>query len=174
MNQPTITYLPIFNDNPDNPARCEVKTGKIQVNNLIYSLLPDYQKEFVLQHELGHYYRQSYNEVVADQYALEQLKLQKPNSLWNFVKSVRAISHEDPVRCYAAEQAALQVAADKGSDYAKKLLKNYQTNAKYASADGGNASVVELPIDVKLNPMYILLVTVVIVCICIVITSLQQ
>lgn len=171
MNAPTITYLPIFNDNPDNPARCEVKTGRIQVNRLIYDLLPDYQKEFVLEHEKGHYYGQSYNEVVADRYALDQLKLRKPNSLWNYVQSVRAISHEDPVRCYAAERGALQVAADHGSDYARQLLQQYTHSGKYACADGQATTCIDLPFDLRLNPVYLILAATLAVTLCIIFTT---
>ncbi len=174
MTPPTVTYLPVFNDNPDNPARCEVKTGRIQINRLIYDLLPDYQKEFVLEHEKGHYYGQSYNEVVADRYALDRLKLRKPNSLWNYVRSVRAISHEDPVRCYAAEQGALQVAADKGSDEARQLLNAYRSSGRYACADGQATTCIDLPIEARLNPMYLALTATLAVAFCLILSTIKN
>lgn len=173
----SVTYLPIFTDNPDNPARCEVKTGRIEINRLIYDLLPDYQKEYVLQHEKGHYYRQTYNEVEADAYALEQLKLRKPNSLWHYVLSVRAISHDDPVRCRAAEKAALQVAAQKGSKEAKRLLPYYE-QSRYANAAGTdynpNATAAAFPVEINIPPLYLMLITTIIVFIAIAICTLRK
>ncbi len=132
MRTPTITYLPIFPENPGNPARCEVATGNIEVNNDAFRVLPDYQREFVLEHEKGHYYKQTFDEVTADAYALQQLALKKKNSLWNHVLSVRNISHGDPRRVRAAEMGALKIAAKNGSADAQRLLLNY-----YANADGG-------------------------------------
>lgn len=132
MQPHSVTYLPVFPENPGNPARCEVATGNIEVNSEAFRILPDYQREFVMEHEKGHYYRQTYDEVAADAYALQQLALKKKNSLWNYVKSVRNISHGDPRRVRAAEMAALRVAAKNGSADAQRLLLNY-----YANADGG-------------------------------------
>lgn len=132
MQPHSITYLPVFPENPGNPARVEVATGIIEVNNEAFRILPDYQREFVMEHEKGHYYRQTFDEVTADAYALQQLALKKKNSLWNYVKSVRNISHGDPRRVHAAEKAALQVAAKNGSADAQRLLLTY-----YANADGG-------------------------------------
>lgn len=132
MQSPVITYLPVFPENPGNPARCEVATGNIEVNNEAFRVLPDYQREFVIEHEKGHYYRQTFDEVTADSYALQQLALKKKNSLWNYVLSVRNISHGDPRRVRAAEIGALKVAAKNGSADAQRLLLNY-----YANADGG-------------------------------------
>lgn len=174
MGGVSITYLPIFPDNPDNPARCEVKTGRIEINRLIWDLLPDYQKEYVIAHEKGHYYRQTYDEVAADAYALEQLKLRKKNSLWHFVKSVRAISHADPVRCRAAEKAALEVAASKGSKDAKRLLP-YYTGKAYANASGSefdhDATAAVFPIEIEIPTLYIALATTIIVFIAIAINA---
>jgi len=132
MQPHSITYLPVFPENPGNPARCEVATGRIEVNSDAFRVLPDYQREYVLEHEKGHYYRQTYDEVAADNYALQQLALKKKNSLWNYVKSVRNISHDDPRRVHAAEMSALRIAAQEGSADAQRLLLEY-----YANADGG-------------------------------------
>ena len=132
MQAHTVTYLPVFSENPGNPGRCEVATGNIELNLDALRVLPDYQREFVLEHEKGHYYRQTFDEVTADAYALQQLALKKKNSLWHYVLSVRNISHGDPRRVRAAEIGALKVAAKNGSADAQRPLLNY-----YANADGG-------------------------------------
>lgn len=174
MGEVSVTYLPVFNDNPDNPARCEVRTGRIEINRLIWDLLPEYQREYVLAHEKGHYYRQTYNEVEADRYALDRLKLRKPNSLWNYVKSVRAISHNDPVRCHAAERGALEVAARKGSKEAKALLPYYEQNRRYANASGKGENCTEIPLDFTINPLYVALATTIVVFIGIVVLTIKN
>lgn len=155
MQPHSITYLPTFPENPGNPARCEVATGRIEVNSGAFRVLPEYQREFVIEHEKGHYYRQTYDEVTADAYALQQLALKKKNSLWNHVRSVRNISHGDPRRVRAAEMASLRVAAKNGSTKAQELLQRY-----YANADGGNYldsigyGNIEVPVEISM-PWYV-------------------
>lgn len=152
MKPHTITYLPTFPENPDNPGRCEVASGKIELNSEALRVLPDYQREFVMEHEKGHYYRQTFDEVTADAYALQQLALKKKNSLWNYVLSVRNISHNDPQRVRAAEIAALKIAAQNGSADAQRLLSNY-----YANADGGyyldstGYGSIKVPVEVSMK-----------------------
>lgn len=94
-------------------------------------MLTPEQREFVLAHEEGHYKLQTYDELKADQYALQQLALKKKNSLWNYVKSVKSVSKNDKQRVYHAEKHALEIAANKGSSEASDLLRMH-----YASADG--------------------------------------
>ena len=154
MNRHTITYLPVFSENPGNPARCEVATGRIEINRQMWDVLSDRQREYVIEHEKGHYYRQTFNELEADKYALELLALKKKNSLWNYVQSVRSISHGDRRRCRAAEKGALEIAANNGSSQARELLMN-----GYANADGSKdyfvsqmgIDSIEYPLDIKIE-----------------------
>lgn len=128
----TVRYLPVFPENPGNPARCHVPTGRIDINRQVWDVLTPEQQQFVLQHELGHYRLQTYDEVEADGYALSRLALRKPNSLWDYVTSVRAISHDNPRRVEAAQRGALRVAARDGSAKAAELLRQLG----WAAADG--------------------------------------
>lgn len=154
MNRPTITYLPVFSENPGNPARCEVATGRIEINRQMWDVLTDQQREYVLEHEKGHYYRQTFDEVEADKYALQQLALKRPNSLWNYVLSVRSISRGDSRRVRAAEKGALEVAANNGSSQARQLLMQ-----GYANADGKKeyfvnqlgVDSIDYPIDIDIK-----------------------
>lgn len=130
-----IKVLHTFEECPSNPARCHVPSGTIEINNTIWQLLTPEDREFVLQHEIGHFQQQTYDELKADDYALNKLALRKPNSLWNFYKSVRNISKNNPARIRNARYKVLSIAADNGSQEARELLKH-----EYAHADGNNST----------------------------------
>lgn len=126
-----IVYLPSFPENPTNPARCHLPTGRIEINLSRWQFLTPEEKEFILFHEIGHFKKQTFSEEQADAFALKQLAFKKPYSLKNFVKSVSTVSKSDD-RQRAAEKAALQLAAADGSQKAQELLKN----RRYANATG--------------------------------------
>lgn len=128
----TIRFLPNFPENPSNPARCHVPTGRIEINRSRWDLLTEAERDFVLQHEVGHYACQTFDEKRADDYALRRLAGKKPYSLINFVRAVRSISRNDAERVRHAERRALQVAAEAGSSEARRLL----SLPLYAAADG--------------------------------------
>lgn len=118
-----LVYKPYFKDSPTNPARCFYKEGIIEINRSAFDLLTPYQKKFVLQHEIGHYVNQNRNEIEADRYALSQLALKEPNSLYNYAKSVERIAKQ-PTRIQQAKIDAVKKAAEDGSEYARSLLAN--------------------------------------------------
>lgn len=130
----TITYLPNFPERPTNPARCNIKTGQIEINARRWKELSPETKDFVLQHEIGHYKYHTFDEVKADQYALSQLALQKPYSLRDYLNSVNEVSYGNPKRVNQAKLDVLQIAAENGSEEAKMLL------GRYAAADGKERS----------------------------------
>ena len=118
----TIRFLPNFPENPSNPARCHVPTGMIEINQSRWDFLSPEERDFVLQHEIGHFKQQTFNESIADEYALKQLALKKPYSLSNFIKSVKKVARNDRKRIKNAERNALKIAAENGSKMAKELL----------------------------------------------------
>lgn len=127
---PSVQFLPVFPERPTNPARTNVATGDIEINAQRWTQLTPEEREFVLQHEIGHYKQHTFNEVQADRYALRQLALKKPYSLINYLNAVSNISYCDPVRVKAAQLDTLHIAAQQGSQEAKQLLR------RYAAADG--------------------------------------
>ena len=127
---PSIQYLPTFPDRPTNPARTNVRTGDIEINRARWNGLTPEQRMFVLQHEVGHYRLQTFDEVQADRYALKQLAGKKPYSLINYLNAVREVSYNNPTRVQAAQYDTLRIAAKKGSKKAQELLN------RYAAADG--------------------------------------
>lgn len=133
--QQSIRFLPTFPERPTNPARVNVRTGDIEINSARWAELSGEEREFVLQHEIGHYKRKTFDEISADEYALSKLALKKPYSLINYLNAVDKISYSNPVRVSAAQFNTLKIAAANGSEEAKKLLSRYN-----ASADGDNRS----------------------------------
>lgn len=127
---PSIQFFPTFPERPTNPARTNVRTGDIEINAARWAALTPEEREFVLQHEIGHYKGQTFDEVEADRYALRQMALKKPYSLINYLNAVNNISYGDPVRVRAAQFDTLEIAAAQGSEQAKQLLN------RYAAADG--------------------------------------
>lgn len=131
----TIEYLPIFPERPTNPARCNVRTGEIEINAARWRELSESEREFVLQHEIGHYKGQTFDEVKADQYALNQLALKKPYSLRNYLYAVNEVSYGNQERVNQAKLDVLTIAAKNGSKEAQELLSKYAL----AAADGGSS-----------------------------------
>ena len=119
-----IVTLPIFTDRPSNPAKVNMATGTIMLNQQAMSLLPSHAQKFVLLHEVGHYRLQTYDEILADEYALSHLALRQPNSLWNYVQAVRMVT-QDKTRQRQAAIKALEIAAQQGSNLAQELIKYY-------------------------------------------------
>lgn len=118
-----IKYYTVFIENPSNPARVDLDTGVIEVNLLAWYLLTDFEKQFVLLHERGHFELQTLNEIDADLYALEKLAFSERESLKQFIVAVKKISKNDPARIEAAKVNALKFAAKAGSKEAEQLLK---------------------------------------------------
>ncbi len=125
-----IIHFPIFPESPTNPARVDVRSGVIEINDARWRTLSDAEKSFVLQHEVGHYKEHTLDEVKADQYALRQLALKKPYSLRDYLNAVDEVSYSNERRVNQAKYDVLRIAADNGSAQARELL------SKYAAADG--------------------------------------
>ncbi len=129
----SIQFLPTFPERPSNPARVNIHTGDIVINRARWNELSAEEREFVLQHEIGHYKKQTLDEVVADRYALQQLALQKPYSLINYLNAVKKISYNNRERVSTAQIDTLRIAAANGSEKAEQLLSRHM-----AAADGSN------------------------------------
>lgn len=156
-----IVFIPNFKDRPSNPARCLIPQERIEINSAVWPFLTDEDKEFVLQHEIGHCTNKSYDEIEADKYALKKMALKKPYSLRNFVKSVKTISHNDKKRVYNAQREALIISAADGSKEAADLLKDPYFS--YAHADG-NKEISENSNKITLIVIVIIILIVVIIC----------
>lgn len=119
-----ILVLDSFRDNPSNPARTDMRTGVIEVNREVFSLLPEYTKKFVIYHEIGHYMLQTYDEMKADDYALNKMALKDKYSLKHHIDSVYMMARDDVRRKRHALISVLTVLANIGDSEAIELLKN--------------------------------------------------
>ncbi len=137
MSQPTIRILPTFPERPTNPARCYVRNGVIEINAARFSQLSPFERNYVLLHETGHYVNQSFNEVAADRYALKHLAFKQPYSLRNYLQAVNEISYGNAERVGNAKKDVLVLAAGRGSEKAKSLLRSHGIAAADGSAGGG-------------------------------------
>lgn len=121
-----IKWFDSFPENPSNPAQTNMSTGEIEINRSVYDLLPSYMKEFVLNHEIGHYVLKTLSEEKADDYALSQMALKSEYSLKHHIDSVYYLARDDVKRKYHALLSVLTIMANLGDKDAIELLKSKQ------------------------------------------------
>lgn len=124
----TIKYVPIFPDNPLNPAKCNIKTGVITLNDSVWNKLTPIEQRYWLAHEEGHIRTHGGSEVEADTYAFKKVAGSQPYSLRDIRRSMQKIIATNPnapeakARIDNNMRLSLQMAADRGSESAKQLL----------------------------------------------------
>lgn len=119
-----IRVLNSFPENPSNPARTDMNTGVIEINNEAFSMLPEHTRKFVIYHEIGHYLLQTYDEREADDYALKKMALKSKYSLKHHIDSVYLIARDDIRRKRHALLSVLTLLAGTGDSEAIEMLKN--------------------------------------------------
>jgi len=144
-----IVEVPFFEEN-NSPAKVYNKQGLIVINKQQFDLLPDFAKKWVIEHEKGHYYLQTNDEIMADRYATEQLALSEPGSLMKLYDALTSIAPQVERHTKLAEDILI-IAAQKGSKKAKQILiqsglaekldKHIQT---YSTTDNSTYSFKEL------------------------------
>lgn len=124
----TIKHVPIFPDNPQNPAKCNIKTGVITLNDSVWNKLTPLEQQYWLAHEEGHIRTRGGSEVEADIYAFKIVAGSQPYSLRDIRRSMQKIIATNPnapeakARIDNNMRLSLQMAADRGSESAKQLL----------------------------------------------------
>ena len=124
----TIKHVPIFPDNPQNPAKCNIKTGVITLNDSVWNKLTPLEQQYWLAHEEGHIRTRGGSEVEADIYAFKRVAGSQPYSLRDIRRSMQKIIATNPnapeakARIDNNMRLSLQMAADRGSEPAKQLL----------------------------------------------------
>lgn len=124
----TIKHVPIFPDNPQNPAKCNIKTGVITLNDSVWNKLTPLEQQYWLAHEEGHIRTRGGSEVEADIYAFKRVAGSQPYSLRDIRRSMQKIIATNPnapeakARIDNNMRLSLQMAADRGSESAKQLL----------------------------------------------------
>lgn len=130
----TIKHVPIFPDNPQNPAKCNIKTGVITLNDSVWNKLTPLEQQYWLAHEEGHIRTRGGSEVEADIYAFKRVAGSQPYSLRDIRRSMQKIIATNPnapeakARIDNNMRLSLQIAADRGSESAKQLLIKIQNS----------------------------------------------
>lgn len=108
------------------PAAVNHDTGTLYINEPLFNALTPFQQEFVKQHEIGHYRKQTHDEFIADQYAFNKMVGKYHQSLKQSIGTLEAIldgdDAEHKARIERMYQLALQWDADHGNELAAKEL----------------------------------------------------
>lgn len=106
-----------------SPAMVHMDTGLIKLNRDVWDNYDDFQKKFILEHELGHFLMNEDSEIEADKYALHKVYKTEPNSLNKAIGTLHKIGIKNPERHKALVVEALKIdAADNHNKLALKEL----------------------------------------------------
>ena len=126
--QITIKHVPTFPGNPLNPAKCNIKTGVITLNDSVWNKLTPIEQRYWLAHEEGHIRTHGGSEVEADTYAFKKVAGSQPYSLRDIRRSMHKVIATNPNAPEAQDRLefnkllSLNLAANRGSQSAKQLL----------------------------------------------------
>ena len=138
--QITIKHVPIFPDNPKNPAKSNIATGVITINDSVWAQLSPIEQDYWLAHEEGHIRNVFGSEVDADTYAFRKIAGSQMYSLRDIRRTLRKITATNPnapeakARLLNNAQLSLEFASNKGSESAKQLLSKQQTQKTMTTA----------------------------------------
>lgn len=113
------------------PAAIDMQTGVVTVNRSVWDTYNNFERNFVLWHELGHYNLQTDSEYEADAYALRHVYKTAPRSLKRSLQTLLKIRVVDMGRLNALYKVALELDARDGNQNAASELgriENENTN----------------------------------------------
>lgn len=108
------------------PAEVDMKTGIVSINTDVWDKYDDFEKSFIIAHEMGHYILNTYNEMEADEYALMTVYRTAPNSLKRSLQALYRIGIVDSERMLKMYQAALHLDARDGNQAAAIELQSIE------------------------------------------------
>ena len=100
------------------PASVDMRTGVISINKSVWDRYDNFEKAFVIMHEVGHYALDTDSEYEADAYALKHVYRTAPRSLKRSLQTLCKIRVVDPVRLERLYQEALMLDASDGNELA--------------------------------------------------------
>lgn len=106
------------------PAAIDMTTGVISINRSVWDRFDNFEKAFVIYHELGHYNLDTDNEYEADAYALHHVYKTAPRSLKRALRALVKCNIVDHARLDALYQEALKLDAEDGNTDAVLELEN--------------------------------------------------
>lgn len=81
----------------DTPAALSAAEATIYINKPVFSKFTRFQKKFIILHEMGHYYLNTHNELLADAYALRALAGSEYQSLKQSIETLDVTLHDGNV-----------------------------------------------------------------------------
>jgi hypothetical protein len=109
-----------------NPARVNLDTGRIEINRALFDKYPQSTRDIILAHEKGHYVKQTFDEHLADSFAIEYLAGKSERSLRKSVSGLITALKDCNIpeaRKINIVKTALRIDAEKfGNKNAKYLL----------------------------------------------------
>lgn len=127
------------------PAAVSHDTGILYINSELFDKLTPFQKEFVKQHEIGHYRLQTHNEFRADRYAFNKLVGKYKRSLKQSIGTLETIldgnDTEHQKRIQSMYELALKWDAEHGNVAAAREFKRIMK--KVSRGDGKNTETVQ-------------------------------
>ena len=134
------------------PASVDMVTGEIDINRDVFKRHTQFEKDFIIEHEKGHYILQTDSESEADRYALEQMHGKTYRSLKKSLELIGRMGIKDPKRFTDLYLKALQIDAEKNNNIkAKQEIKrilnlekmNYKIRSNSAFITGNPLGVME-------------------------------
>ncbi|MDX9696472.1 MAG: hypothetical protein RBT49_11840 [Bacteroidales bacterium] len=127
------------------PASVRMDNGLIEINADVWDRYSDFEKSFIIEHEIGHFTLQTDNETEADIYALHRVYKTVPGSLKKSLQTLYKIGVITGDRLENLYKEALRLdVLDNGNIKAKNELKNLGVNKMNTKRSTGNSPFVNM------------------------------
>lgn len=110
------------------PASVDMRTGVVSINRDVWDGYDNFEKAFVIMHEVGHYVLDTDSEYEADAYALKHVYRTAPRSLKRSLQTLQKIRVVDAGRLNALYSEALKLDAADGNQIAAIELERISEN----------------------------------------------
>lgn len=110
------------------PASVDMGTGVISINRSVWDRYDNFEKAFILFHEIGHYELNTDSEYEADAYALNHVYRTAPRSLKRSLQTLCKIGVLDAQRLERLFEECLRLDANDGNRVAQLELINITNN----------------------------------------------
>lgn len=110
------------------PASVDMLTGVVSINKSVWDRYDQFEQNFILWHEVGHYELDTDSEYEADAYALKHVYKTAPRSLKRSLQTLMKIKVIDITRLERLYQEALKLDANDGNQIAAMELEEINTN----------------------------------------------
>lgn len=97
------------------PASVDMRTGVVSINRDVWDRYDQFERNFVLMHEIGHFVLDTDSEYEADAYALRNVYKTAPRSLKRSLQTLCKIRVVDPTRLNRLYEEALRLDAADGN-----------------------------------------------------------